>query len=187
MNIYEKLQKARNELKDMKLKKSGENKFAKYTYYELEDFLPAIQNLCEKHKLVAAISFTYEYATLTLVDSEKPEDKICFTSPMVESEMKGMTNIQTLGATQTYQRRYLYMTAFEIVEVDGTDRVSEDISLHRIEKIKQRIEQTITAKLANGMTKENILSSLKLTAKQFDTLLGYCDSISNFEHALKKL
>lgn len=187
MNIYEKLQKARNELKAMKLKKSGENKFAKYTYYELEDFLPAIQDLCEKHKMVATISFTNEYATLTLVDSEKLEDKICFTSPMVKSEMKGMTNIQTLGATQTYQRRYLYMTAFEIVEVDGTDKVSEDISLHRIEKIKQRIEETITVKLQNGLTKDDILSSLKLTTKQFDTLLGYCDSLFKFENALKKL
>ena len=187
MNIYEKLQKARNELKDMKLKKSGENKFAKYTYYELEDFLPAIQDLCEKHKLVTTISFTSEYATLTIIDSEKLEDNIVFTSPMVESEMKGMTNIQTLGATQTYQRRYLYMTAFEIVEVDGPDRVSEDISLHKIEKIKQRIEETITAKLANGLTKDDILSSLKLNAKQLDTLLSYCDSLFKFETALKKL
>lgn len=186
MNIYEKLQKARNELKAMNLKKSGENKFAKYTYYELEDFLPAIQDLCEKHKIVATISFTNEYATLTIIDSEKIEDKITFTSPMVESEMKGMTNIQTLGATQTYQRRYLYMAAFEIVEVDGMDKVSEDISLHRIEKIKQRIEETITAKLANGMTKDDLLTTLKISAKQFDTIMSYFNTIANFEKAVKQ-
>ena len=35
--------------------------------------------------------------------------------------MKGAHAIQNLGAVETYQRRYLYLAAFEIVENDGLD------------------------------------------------------------------
>ena len=40
MSVYSKLMKARIRLQGMELKKSGENKFAGYKYFELGDFLP---------------------------------------------------------------------------------------------------------------------------------------------------
>lgn len=40
MNIYKKLQKCRVDLQNSNLKKSGNNKFAGYSYFELGDFLP---------------------------------------------------------------------------------------------------------------------------------------------------
>ncbi len=121
MNIYEKLQKARVELQGRSLKKSGENKFAKYTYYELGDFLPTINQIFNEHKLFSQISFDNEMATLKVIDSEKPEDTIIFTSPMAKAQLKGCHEIQNLGAVETYQRRYLYMAALEIVEHDALD------------------------------------------------------------------
>ena len=44
-NIYEKLQECRVELQKMNLKKTGENKFAGFKYYELADFLPTVNEL----------------------------------------------------------------------------------------------------------------------------------------------
>lgn len=121
MNIYEKLQTARVELQGLKIKKSGENKFAGYSYHELSDFLPAINQLCQEKKLFTQVTFDQEVATLTITDAEKPEDYITFTSPMAEANLKGCHPIQNMGAVQTYQRRYLYMMAFEIVEHDALD------------------------------------------------------------------
>jgi hypothetical protein len=43
--IYDKLQQARIALQSMELKKSGHNKFAGYKYFELGDFLPAVNNI----------------------------------------------------------------------------------------------------------------------------------------------
>ena len=43
MKVYKKLIDVRNELQTMTLTKSGHNKFAGYKYFELGDFLPAIQ------------------------------------------------------------------------------------------------------------------------------------------------
>jgi hypothetical protein len=40
---------------------------------------------------------------------------------MASANLKGCHEIQNLGAVQTYQRRYLYVLAFEIVEHDVLD------------------------------------------------------------------
>jgi hypothetical protein len=40
---------------------------------------------------------------------------------MAEANLKGTHPIQNLGAVETYQRRYLWMTAMEIVEHDILD------------------------------------------------------------------
>ena len=53
MNLYEKLQKCRVELQNQNLKKSGYNKFAGFKYFELGDFLPAINELFNRHKLTS--------------------------------------------------------------------------------------------------------------------------------------
>jgi len=121
MNIYEKLQTIRIALLEKNLKKSGKNTFAKYDYYELSDFLPEIMQLMAGTKMTSTVTFTKEQAVLTLIDAEKPEDQIIFTSPMAGASLKGVHEIQNLGAVETYQRRYLYMTAFEIVEADILD------------------------------------------------------------------
>lgn len=121
MNVYEKIQQVRVELQNLGLNKSGKNKFAGYTYFELSDFLPAINQLCKDHKLMTHISFTREEATLTIVNAEAPDEKVIYTSPMYEAVLKGAHPIQNAGAVITYQRRYLMMLAFEIVECDALD------------------------------------------------------------------
>lgn len=118
MNIYEKIQTVRCLLQKENFKKSGNNKFAGYEYFELGDFLPKINELMLEHKLTSNISFGLDMAILTLIDIEKPEDKVTFTSPMSEAQLRGCHAVQNLGAVQTYLRRYLYMNAFEIVEAD---------------------------------------------------------------------
>lgn len=121
MNIYEKLQAMRVALQGMNIKKSGENKFAGYKYYELGDFLPPINQLMKEHGVCSVVTYGAESAILTLHNIEKPEETITFFSPMAEAVLKGAHPIQNLGAVETYQRRYLYMTAFEIVEADALD------------------------------------------------------------------
>jgi len=120
MNVYKKLMEARIKLQSMELKKSGHNKFAGYKYFELGDFLPQIQDIFNKIGLCSFISFTSEYATLTIVDTED-NSQVIFTSPMAEANLKGSHAIQNIGAVETYSRRYLYVSALEIVEHDSID------------------------------------------------------------------
>lgn len=123
-SVLAKLQTARIRLQEMKLKKSGHNKFAGYDYFELGDFLPTINKLFHELGLCSVVSFGKDEASLTIVDVESKPDEysvVRFGSPMAEAQLKGCHPIQNLGATQTYLRRYLYVTALEIVEHDALD------------------------------------------------------------------
>jgi len=117
-NLYIKIQWVKEQLLKANLKKTGENKFAGYKYYELTDFLPTIIELCNKVGLFTAPSFDRENAHLLIVNTTKPEEQMIYNSPMEELELKGCNKVQALGGTETYQRRYLYMSAFDITEND---------------------------------------------------------------------
>lgn len=123
MTVYAKLQEARVKLQGRKLTKSGKNKFAGYEYFELGDFLPAVQEICNEVGICGVISFTDGMAYLNIYDTTN-SDCIVFSSPMGSIELKGSHNIQNLGAVQTYLRRYMWMAAFEIVEHDALDAVT---------------------------------------------------------------
>src|SRR5690606_33931856 len=110
---------------EAKIKKSGRNRHAGYDYYELSDFLPTVNKLFMEHKLFSQVSFTSEVATLTIINSEKPDEQIVFTSPMEKAELRGVQPIQNVGAVQTYQRRYLYLMALEITEGDALDAMHD--------------------------------------------------------------
>lgn len=157
LNLFQKLQKARVELQEMNLKKSGHNKFAGFSYYELSDFLPAINIICHNVGLFTAISFEMDYAILRIYDCEDMEKFIEFKSPMKEIQQKGCNDIQSLGSVETYSRRYLYLTAFEIVENDFSDAVlgSDD---------KRKI-------LSNNIT-NGTKSQINILAKQYAELAG---------------
>lgn len=123
MSVYTKLMTARITLQSMEIKKSGENKFAKYYYFELGDFLPAVQKIFYDLGLCGVVSYHEDRAILAIYDCENPTEVISFYSPMSSASLKGAHDIQNLGAVQTYLRRYLWVTAMEIVEHDALDAV----------------------------------------------------------------
>jgi hypothetical protein len=120
MSVYKKLSQARETFHSLKLTKTGENKFAGYKYFELGDFLiPALQVFREVG-LLAYVSFDKEMATMTIVDLES-DTKMEIRSPMGSAALKGCHEVQNIGAVETYQRRYLWVAALEIVEHDALD------------------------------------------------------------------
>jgi SpoU rRNA methylase family enzyme len=109
---------ARLKLQNTALTKSGHNKFAGYKYFELGDFLPTVQNIFSELGLCGVVSYDTELAKLTITDGT---DSIVITSPMGSAALKGCHEVQNIGAVETYQRRYLWVTAMEIVEHDVLD------------------------------------------------------------------
>lgn len=121
MNIYGKLQLARVKLQAMNCKKSGHNKFSGFSYYELSDFLPKVNEIFCELGLYSVFCVTETEARLEIINTEKPEEHVVFTSPTAKVELKGCTPIQAIGAIHTYMKRYLYLNALEIVEHDALD------------------------------------------------------------------
>jgi len=118
--VHKKLMAARVALQGKKLTKTGQNKFAGYKYFELGDFLPDIQTIFNDLGLCGVVSYSVTEATLCITDVDDGTI-ITISSPMAAAELKGAHPIQNLGAIETYQRRYLWMTAMEIVEHDIID------------------------------------------------------------------
>lgn len=165
-NVYSKLQDVRVKLQNTNLKKSGLNKFSGFTYFELADFLPVVNKFFNENGLFGSISFTADMATLTIVNTENPEEKIEFTSPMSTATLKGCHDIQNLGAVQTYLRRYLYMNALEIVEADALDpQVGNDKQSQRQSQTVQN-EQTETHEMTLKEAEKMIIKSKKFDYKE---------------------
>jgi hypothetical protein len=118
--VHKKLMAARMSLQEATLKKSGHNKFAGYSYFELGDFIPTITEIFYNIGLCGVVSYDSEIASLTITDTDDGTN-IVITSPMAEANLKGCHPIQNLGAVETYTRRYLWVTAMEIVEHDALD------------------------------------------------------------------
>ena len=138
MTVYKKLIDARNLLQTKQLTKSGHNKFAGYKYFELGDFLPAVQAIFKEVGLVDVISFDAELATMMLYDVDG-SGCVVFTSPMGSAALKGCHEVQNIGAVETYQRRYLYTTALAISEHDALDATMGDV-----EPVKKAEPKSIT-------------------------------------------
>ena len=119
MTVYKKLQEARFRLVNTTIQKSGKNKFAGFEYFELGDFIPAIQKIFNEVGLCGVVSFA-DIATLTVYDADDGTS-IQFCTPIVNAENAKGQPIQSLGATHTYLRRYLWLLALEIVEHDAVD------------------------------------------------------------------
>ena len=121
MNVYQKLNAARELFHSAELKKSGHNKFAGYKYFELGDFIVPALSIFNEVGLTSVISFGKESADMRIINTDKPEEMIVIESPMSEANLKGCHPVQNLGAVQTYIRRYLWVAALEIVEHDALD------------------------------------------------------------------
>ena len=133
-NVYQKLLEARVLFMEEDVKKSGKNMKMSYKYFELQDIVPVATTIFQKVGLLPAVTFSDTEATMTIFNVDNPVDYINFTSPMREIEPIVSTKtggevtnaIQRLGSVETYQRRYLYMIALDIVESDSIEPLTGD-------------------------------------------------------------
>lgn len=120
MSVHKKLMQVRVDLARQGLQRTGHNKFAGYKYFELSDFIPQAMELFLKYDLCGVVSYSPDEATLCITDVEEGP-VIVIHSPMATAALKGAHDIQNLGAVESYQRRYLWMTALELTETDPID------------------------------------------------------------------
>lgn len=173
-NIYQRLAEIKAELSRKEIKKSGHNKYGGYHYHELGDFLHHIAELNKKHGVDDTFEIKNEgqSAVLTLTNVDEPKDKKIIAIPFVEAEMLGKGGaksttdaIQRMGATLTYNRRYLYMIAYDIAENDMVDKEQPEDTrgqqmFEKSEKTKARIEKHLDDNVSLLEDKKEILKRL---------------------------
>ena len=121
LNVYQKLIMAREKFLMSDINQSGKNMQLSFKYFELKDIVPTVTHIFSEIGLIAIDNFTDTTATLTIVNTDAPEETIPFTmpfnqiAPIVSNAGKQVTNdMQALGSSVTYMRRYLYQIAMDI-------------------------------------------------------------------------
>lgn len=198
MNVYRKLAKARAELQKKSLKKSGVNPFAKFKYFELSDFLPAVNEIFDQVGLCSYFRIEDPYqevnentgtvfniparAELQIINADAPQEVIRFSSGIADAAMKGASPIQQLGSVHTYMRRYLWLEAMEITECDGVDALDQKTQLEEVKKDPnstqplKKIPQKKEVKKSKGtVTEEQMQKILALFSGKDDRLISMMD------------
>jgi hypothetical protein len=119
MNIYEKLDKARALVRNIKHKKAGRNDYSKYDYFTPEQVELIVAEVCTETKLLPICSLRRNehglYQELSLINLEDTkETPLVFELATVLGELKATNATQQMGGTDTYSERYLKMKVFQI-------------------------------------------------------------------------
>jgi hypothetical protein len=128
MNVYQKLLKARAMFLGSNTQKSGKNMQLAFKYFELDDIVPVATKIFEEVGLISLVSFEGEKAVMQILNTDNPDEIASFTAPFATLEpivsntgKKATNEMQALGSSITYMRRYLYMIALDICEPDEID------------------------------------------------------------------
>jgi len=128
-NVYQRLLAARSKFLDANVEKSGKNMHLSFKYFELEDIVPTAIRIFNEVGLISVVNFTPDVATMEIINTENPDESVSFVAPFNQiapivsnTTGKQATNeMQALGSSITYMRRYLYMIALDICESDSID------------------------------------------------------------------
>jgi len=192
VNIYHKLNVARAKFHAADIKKTGHNKFAGYKYFELADFIVPALSIFDEVGLTSIISFGIESATMTIINVDKPEERIVISSPMSTAALKGCHEVQNLGAVETYIRRYLWVAALEVVEHDALDATTGAAEPVKKEEKKPEPKKPITGEkgqfqiVMSAKPEGDTTEWLKLVRDASHILLDTCTSDEDVMTIFKK-
>ena len=150
-NIYQKLAFAKNQILQTKMEMSGVNSHVGYEYFQLKDFLPSVTKIFNDVGLIGNTSFPEGLAVLDIINTTSADirdpEKLRYVMPMpindpiLNKQGKAVVNdVQNLGMSITYMRRYLWITALDLVESDGIEALAD-------QDIKGKVDITKLKKL----------------------------------------
>lgn len=167
MNIYQKLQVARDKFLEAGVKKSGINTYAEFKYFELSDIVPVASEIFTELGCIFITTFTETMAVGRFINTDDPTQEIQIgfeVAKMSEPAKYRMNEIQAAGAGITYMRRYLYLILLDIIQNDELDtQAGKPIS-----KTRSDIKDNLTN--SEGKAEPLQIKSLKTALKRLKDL-----------------
>ena len=151
MSVGRKLARARMSFLRAGVSKSGKNIKLAFKYFELEDILQIAIPIFDRIGLINDMVITNESATAKVYNADHMEETpIVFSIPygrmdqIISKAGNLVTNdIQSLGGSVTYLRRYLWMLVLEVIEPDEIDpnlgdEAADEVTSEPVLKLKQK-------------------------------------------------
>ena len=127
-SVYTKLINVRQKINESNIKKSGINSQLEFLYLELKDITPVATKLFQEEGITPILNFNENEVVLTIINNDDKEDFIEFKlpfikiEPIISNQGRKVTNeLQALGSTITYYRRYMYLIALDIAVPDEVE------------------------------------------------------------------
>lgn len=141
MNLYEKLDKARELVRNTKHKKGGRNTYSNYEYFTPEQVELIVAEVCSETKMLPLCSMRRNefglFQELSLINLEDTkETPLVFELATERGDLKATNTTQQMGGTDTYSERYLKMKVFQIkdnnLDFDAHDNAKSQKSAKNI-------------------------------------------------------
>ena len=135
MNIYEKLDKARESIRNTPLKKTASG--GMFKYFTPEEVETLVAEACKEQKLLPLCSLVRDdfglKQVMHLKDLEDIKEEIVFQLATEKGSLKNTNESQNMGSTDTYSERYIKMKVFQIkdnnLDPDGHQSHDKDKSV----------------------------------------------------------
>lgn len=182
-NVYQKLIKAREQFLNSDVQKTGKNMHLSFKYFELDDIVPTATRIFAEQGLIGIVNFSTDTATMTIINTDNPEETVLFVAPFNQIEPiisstggKATNEMQALGSSITYMRRYLYMMVLDVCESDSIDAnigkgesapsapSAEPKKAPATPEQRQEVKNDLTAKEGNATTLQ--IKGLKTVLKK---------------------
>lgn len=184
LNVMQKLAKARLYFLNQKVSKSGKHMKLEFTYFELEDIVPPAIRIFSRVGLCYTTEITRDGAKMTVFNADnRDEPGIEFSVPyaemqkIVSNQGKDVTNdLQALGSSITYLRRYLWMLVLDVTEPDsvnpmiGMDEEEEPVK-------EEKPKRPATPEQRKEAKKELTATAGNATAEQIANLKSLCKTL----------
>ena len=116
MNIYEKLDRARESIRNTPLKKTASG--GMFKYFTPEEVETLVAEACKEQKLLPLCSLVRDdfglKQVMHLKDLEDIKEEIVFQLATEKGSLKNTNESQNMGSTDTYSERYIKMKVFQI-------------------------------------------------------------------------
>ena len=157
MKLIQKIAKAKNEIKESKLKKEGKNKFSNYDYFTPPQVELLVNQVCQSQGMLTKFDLIRNelgvFGKLTIFNIDSDES-LSYDMATAIPEIKATNIAQQLGGCVTYTERYLKMSAFGITDAN-LDFDSQD----NRPKVEEKIEEVI------WLTEEQFNTAMKSDKK----------------------
>ena len=135
MNIYEKLDGARESIRNTPLKKTASG--GMFKYFTPEEVETLVAEACKEQKLLPLCSLVRDdfglKQVMRLKDLEDIKVEIVFELATEKGSLKNTNESQNMGSTDTYSERYIKMKVFQIkdnnLDLDGQQSHDKDKSV----------------------------------------------------------
>ena len=129
--LYKNLQEAREQFKECGIKKTGQNNFQNYSYFELNEIVDLAITILKKNNLSTKTGFGKKPYYMELIDTETgygekfESDVPDWTYNDIGKDSTHNKMLQGVGKKESYLRRYLYMQILDVHDTDAVEIESE--------------------------------------------------------------